>query len=51
MEEQSARFFCIIYQGKHNGSVLLTNKWYTEQLEWTQILPMAKCIGEQQILP
>ena len=27
MEEQSTRFICIAYQGKHNGSVLLTNEW------------------------
>jgi len=39
------------YQGKHNGSALLTNERYMEQLEQTQILPMTKCIGEQQKLP
>ena len=55
IEEQSTCFFCITCQGKHSGSVLLTNEWNTEQLEWTQILPMAKCTGlgtgEQQKLP
>ena len=48
MEEQPTCFICITYQGKPNGSVLLTNEWFTEQLEWTQILPMTKCTGEQQ---
>ena len=45
IEEQSTRIFCKIYQGKHNGSVLLTNEQYTEQLEQTQIVPMEKCTG------
>ena len=43
MEEQSTRFICITYQGKQNGSVLLTNKQCMEQLEQTQILPHTKC--------
>jgi len=51
IEEQSKCLFCKIYQGKHNGSVLLTNERYTEQLEQTQILPMAKCTAEQQKSP
>ena len=38
MEEQSTHFICITHQGKHNGSVLLTNERYTEQLEQTQTL-------------
>jgi len=40
MEKQSTHFICITYQGKQNGSVLLTNKWYLKQLERTQILPI-----------
>jgi len=51
IEEQSTRFFCKIYQGKHKGSVLLTNEQYKEQLEPTHILPMVKCTGEKQKLP
>jgi len=31
--EAKHTFHCITYQGKQNGSVLLTNKWCTEQLE------------------
>ena len=49
MEKQFTRFICI--RGKQNGSVLGTNEWCTEQLEWKQILPMAKCTGELQKLP
>ena len=36
MEEQ---FTHLTYQGKRNGSVVLTNNQCTEQLERTQILP------------
>ena len=51
IEEQSKRFICITYQGKQNGSVLLTNKQCTEQLKWKQILFIAKYTGEQQKSP
>ena len=51
MEEQSTHFIYITYSGKLNSSVLLTNEQCMEQLEWTQILPMAKCTSEQQKLP
>ena len=45
MEEQFTPLICLTYQGKQNGSVLSTNNQFTEQLEQTQILPMAKCMG------
>jgi len=45
MEEQFTHFTYITYQWKQNGSVLLVNKQCTEQLERTQNLPMAKCMG------
>jgi len=45
MEEQFTHFVSITYQGKQNGSILLTNKQCTEQLEQTQILSMAKCMS------
>jgi len=47
IEEQSTRFFCKIYQGKHKGSVLLANEQHTEQPEQTHILPMVKCTGKK----
>ena len=49
IEEQSTFCFCIAYQGKHNGSVLLTNEQYTEQLEQTQILPIKNVRAAQQM--
>ena len=45
MEEQFKHLICLTYQGKQNGNVLLTNNQCMEQLERTQILPMAKCMG------
>ena len=39
MEKQSTCFVCITYQGKQNSCVLLTNEWFTEQLEWTKMFP------------
>ena len=50
-EEQPTRFICITYQGKQNGSAILTNKRCMEQLEQTQFLVMAKYTGEQQKSP
>ena len=50
IEEQSICFICTTYQRKHNGSIFLTIECCTEQLEQTQILPMAKCTGKQQKL-
>ena len=38
----------LIYQGKQNGSVLITNKQYMEQFERTQILPVSKSTAKQQ---
>ena len=40
MEEQSTHLICVTYQGKHNGTVLLTNEPCTEQVEQTQTLPI-----------
>jgi len=31
--KQSTRFICIIYPGKHNGTLLLTYEAHIEQLE------------------
>ena len=45
MEKQSTCFICITYLGKQNGTILLTLKWWTEQLEWIQILPLTNCMG------
>ena len=42
---------CITYQGKQNGSVLLTNEQCTEQSEQTQTLPIQDVWTAQQILP
>ena len=42
MEEQFTCFIYITYQGKQNGSVLLTNERCTEQMEQTQILSHTK---------
>ena len=45
MEEQSTHFIWITYQGKQNGSILLTNECCMEQFEQPQILSMTKCMG------
>ena len=44
MEKQSTYFICIIYPGKHNGTVLLTYGVCTEQLERKEILYQATTI-------
>ena len=36
--KQSTHFICIIYPGKHNGTLLLTYEAHIEQLERKQIL-------------
>ena len=41
MDKQSTCFICIIYPGKHNGTVFLTYGACTEQLEWKEIFYQA----------
>ena len=47
MEEQSTHCICITHKGKQNGIALLTNERCTEQLEWTQILPLWQYVHVQ----
>jgi len=49
MGEQSTCFICITYQGKQNGSVLLTNE-QLDQLERTQTLWAAQQISLKIVL-
>jgi len=38
IKKQSTLFICITYQGKQNGTVLLTSEEHSKQPEWKQIL-------------